>query len=84
MAGNLALESVPVTQEPHRNRDSKNSAALCFRHAKYTHVSQTLWRGLHYGSMKHCRKEDTLDHTARHVPSSVLNVRAWHPDLVEA
>jgi hypothetical protein len=37
----------------------------------------------HYGSMKHCRKEDTLEHTARHVPSSVLNVRAWHPDLVE-
>jgi hypothetical protein len=40
--------------------------------------------GAHYGSMKHCRKEDTLDHTARHVPSGVLNVRAWHPDLVDA
>jgi hypothetical protein len=41
MAGNLALESFPVTQEPHRNRDSKSSAAHCFCHAKYTHVSQT-------------------------------------------
>src|SRR5829696_3472671 len=46
MAGNLALESVPMTQEPHRNRDSKSSAAHCFCHAHYTHVSQTLWRGL--------------------------------------
>jgi len=46
MAGNLALESVPMTQEPHRNRDSKSSAAHCFCHAKYAHVSQTLWRGL--------------------------------------
>ena len=35
-----------MTQEPHRNRDSKSSAAHCFCHAKYTHVSQTLWRGL--------------------------------------
>jgi hypothetical protein len=42
MAGNLALESFPVTQEPHRNRDSKSRAAHCFCHAKYTHVSQTL------------------------------------------
>ena len=42
MAGNLALESVPMTQEPHRNRDSKSSAAHCFCHAKYAHVSQTL------------------------------------------
>jgi hypothetical protein len=49
MAGNLALESFPVTQEPHRNRDSKSSAAHCFCHAKYTHVSQTLWRGLGRG-----------------------------------
>ena len=46
MAGNLALVSFPVTQESHRNRDSKSSAAHCFRHAKYTHVSQSLWRGL--------------------------------------
>src|SRR5829696_7490792 len=46
MAGNPAFESVPMTQEPHRNRDSKSSAAHFFCHAKYTHVSQTLWRGL--------------------------------------
>jgi hypothetical protein len=46
MAENLALESVPMTQEPHRNQDSRGSGAHYFCHAKYTHVSQTLWRGL--------------------------------------
>jgi hypothetical protein len=47
MAENLALESAPMTQEPHRNQDSRGSGAHSFCHAKYTHVSQTLWRGLH-------------------------------------
>jgi hypothetical protein len=46
MAENLALESAPMTQEPHRNQDSRGSGAHYFCHAKYTHVSQTLWRGL--------------------------------------
>ena len=58
MAGNLALESVPMTQEPHRNRDSKSSAAHCFCHAKYTHVSQTLWRGLVGKEQKHVRRRE--------------------------
>src|SRR5215212_7445320 len=46
MAGKPALASVPVTQEPYRNRDCEDSRAHSFCHAKYTHVSQTLWRGL--------------------------------------
>src|SRR3712207_45826 len=46
MAGNPALESAPVTQEPYRNRDCEGSGAHSFCHAKYTHVSQTLWRRL--------------------------------------
>jgi hypothetical protein len=46
LAENLALESAPMTQEPHRNQDSRGSGAHYFCHAKYTHVSQTLWRGL--------------------------------------
>jgi hypothetical protein len=33
-------------QEPYRNRDCEGSTAHSFCHAKYTHVSQTLWRGL--------------------------------------
>jgi hypothetical protein len=35
-----------VTQEPYRNQDCEDSRAHSFCHAKYTHVSQTLWRGL--------------------------------------
>src|SRR5215218_1887871 len=46
MAGKPALASVPVTQEPYRIRDCEDSRAHSFCHAKYTHVSQTLWRGL--------------------------------------
>src|SRR5215217_1949022 len=46
MAGKPALASVPVTQEPYRNRDCEDSRAHSFCHAKYTHVSQTLWRGI--------------------------------------
>jgi hypothetical protein len=46
MAGKSALENVPVMQEPYRNRDCEGSTAHSFCHAKYTHVSQTLWRGL--------------------------------------
>src|SRR5687767_7348000 len=44
MAGNLALASFQVTQEPHRNRDSKSSAAHCFCHAKYTCVADFMAR----------------------------------------
>lgn len=50
MAENLALECAPMTQEPHRNQDSRGSGAHYFCHAKYTDVSQTLWRGLRYAS----------------------------------
>jgi hypothetical protein len=46
MAGKLALASAPVTQEPYKNRACEDSRAHCFCHAKYTQVSQTLWRDL--------------------------------------
>jgi hypothetical protein len=49
MAGKPALASVGVTQEPYRNRDCEDSRAHCFCHANYTHVSQSLWRGLGLG-----------------------------------
>jgi hypothetical protein len=46
MAGKFALSSAPVTQEPYSNRDCEDSRAHSSCHGKYTHVSQTLWRGL--------------------------------------
>jgi hypothetical protein len=52
MAGKPALASPPVTQEPYRNRDCEDSRAHSFCHAKYTHVSQTLWRGLPRGGVR--------------------------------
>jgi len=58
MAGKPALASPPVTQEPYRDRDCEYSRAHSFCHAKYTHVSQTLWRGLL--GVKHCRRRPKL------------------------
>jgi len=59
MAGNLALESVPMTQEPHRNRDSKSSAAHCFCHAKSTHMCRRLY-GEVWGRVAHTTRPESF------------------------
>jgi hypothetical protein len=75
MAGKPALASVPVTQEPYRNRDCEDSRAHSFCHAKYTHVSQTLWRGLATTSMM-------PPGWVRHTAASKLALLALAPSLV--
>src|SRR5215217_746779 len=46
MAENCPSTRLSIAQEPHRNRLNEGSALGFSCHAHYTHVSQSLWRGL--------------------------------------
>src|SRR5215218_6951727 len=46
MAENCPSTRLSIAQEPHRNRVNEGSALRFSCHAHYTHVSQSLWRGL--------------------------------------
>ena len=46
MAENCPSTRLSIAQEPHRNRVNEGSALGFSCHAHYTHVSQSLWRGL--------------------------------------
>ena len=51
MAANCPSTRLSIAQEPHRNRVNEGSALRFSCHAHYTHVPQSLWRGLPGGTV---------------------------------